>query len=170
MKGCTTPPGSTPPILYEQQCGFFYVPQESEHWKSCKTAGPMDFRPFPRRLECLTICRCFKKGSKFSSVVLRPWLLVQPGFEPTTSRSADRQTKSRKRERSASSLTAQLLYTWHKPKRTCRSLMAVKQWIALELTEDVSTLEPCAHFSSRVHCLDLVIEHWHRVRSLSRVL
>ena len=30
MKGCTTKPGSIPPTLYEQQCGFFYVPRESE--------------------------------------------------------------------------------------------------------------------------------------------
>ena len=37
MKGCTTPPGSTPPTLYEKQCWFFYVPQESEQWKSCDT-------------------------------------------------------------------------------------------------------------------------------------
>ena len=28
MKGCTTPLGSTPLTLYEQQSGFFYVPQE----------------------------------------------------------------------------------------------------------------------------------------------
>ena len=28
MKGCTTPLGSTPPTLYEQQSGFFYLPQE----------------------------------------------------------------------------------------------------------------------------------------------
>ena len=33
--GCTTPPGSTPPTLYERQCGFFHVPQESEQRKSC---------------------------------------------------------------------------------------------------------------------------------------
>ena len=38
LTGCTTPPGSTPPILYEQQSGFFYVPQESTV-----------FRPYPRR-------------------------------------------------------------------------------------------------------------------------
>ena len=71
MKGCTTPPGSTPPTLYEQQCGFFYVPQESEQWKSCET-GPTVFCPYPRRLECLTNCRCHIKGSTFSSVILRP--------------------------------------------------------------------------------------------------
>ena len=56
-------------------------------------------------------------------------------------------------------------------KRSCRKSNGyVKQWIALELTKDVSTLEPCAHFGARVHCLDLAIGHWHRVPSLSRVL
>ena len=34
-----------------------------------------------RRLECLTICRCHNKGSTFLSVILRPWVLVRPGFE-----------------------------------------------------------------------------------------
>ena len=61
MKGYTTPPGFTSPTLYEQQCGFFYVPRESEQWKSCET-GPTVFRFYPRRLECLTICRCHNKG------------------------------------------------------------------------------------------------------------
>ena len=61
-KGYTTPPGPTPPTLYEQQCGFFSVPQESEQWKSCET-GPTIFCPCPRRLECLTICRCQTKAA-----------------------------------------------------------------------------------------------------------
>ena len=30
MKGFTTLSGSTSPTIYGQQCGFFYVPQESE--------------------------------------------------------------------------------------------------------------------------------------------
>lgn len=30
-----------------------------------------------RRLKCLTIRRCHSKGSKLSSVILRPWVLVQ---------------------------------------------------------------------------------------------
>ena len=89
MKDCTTPTGSTPPTFYEQQGGIFYVPQESEQWKSCET-GPLVFRPYPRRLECLTICRCYKKGSTFSSVISRPWVLVRPGLNSATSRSADR--------------------------------------------------------------------------------
>ena len=125
MKGCTTPPGSTPLTLYEQQCGFFYAPQESEQWKNCKTAGPTDFCPFPRRLECLTICRCYNKGNKFSSVVLRPWVLVQLGFVPTTSRLAERQTKSLKRERSSSKLTAFPLYRWHNQNGLVESLMVM---------------------------------------------
>ena len=70
-KGCTTSLGSTPPTLYEQQCGFFYISQESEQYKSCETR-PKGFRPYPRRLECLTICRCHNKASTFSSVILRP--------------------------------------------------------------------------------------------------
>ena len=68
---------------------LFPVPQESEQWKSCETE-PMFFRPYPRRLEFLTIHRCLNKGSTFSSVILRPWVLVRPGFEPTTSRKAYR--------------------------------------------------------------------------------
>ena len=88
MKACSTPSGSRPPNLYEQQCEFFYVPQESEQWKSCET-GPTVFHPYHRRLECLTICRCHNKGSTFSSVISRPWVFVRPGFEHATSRSAD---------------------------------------------------------------------------------
>ena len=38
----TTTPGSTPPTLFEQWCGFFYVPQEPGKCKCCET-GPMIF-------------------------------------------------------------------------------------------------------------------------------
>ena len=34
--------------------------------------------PYPRRLESLTICGCNYKSSTFSSVILRPWVLVRP--------------------------------------------------------------------------------------------
>ena len=47
------------------------------------------FRPYPRRLESLTVYRCHYKGSTFFSVIERPLVLVRPGFEPMTSRSAD---------------------------------------------------------------------------------
>ena len=36
--------------------------------KGCET-GPPVYRPYPRRLESLTICRCNYKGSTFSSVI-----------------------------------------------------------------------------------------------------
>ena len=36
MSGCNTPPGSMPPTRYKKQCGFFYIPQESEQWKELR--------------------------------------------------------------------------------------------------------------------------------------
>ena len=76
IRGCTTPPVSTPPTLYEQQCWFFYVPQESEQWNSCET-GTTVFLPYLGRLECLTICRWHNKGSTFS--ILRSWVACLAG-------------------------------------------------------------------------------------------
>ena len=67
MKGCTTPSGSTPPTLYERQCGFFYVPQELEQGKSSET-GPMVFRPYPRRLEFNFMTQPTWKDSLFLTV------------------------------------------------------------------------------------------------------
>ena len=88
-----TPPGSTSPTLFEQWCGFFYVPQEPDKCKGCETE-PTVFRPYhdQRRLGCLTVCRCRYKGSTFFSVIQRPWVLVWLGFEPVASRSADRRS------------------------------------------------------------------------------
>ena len=60
------------------------LPTRTNQWKCCETE-PTDFRPYPRRLESLTICRCHYKGSNFFSVIQRPWALVQLRFEPTTS-------------------------------------------------------------------------------------
>ena len=99
------------PLPFTNSSVGSFTPHKNQN--SCKAAGPTEFCPFPRRLECPTICRCYNKGSKFSSVILSPWVLVQPGFKPTTSRSADRQTKSRKRERRASKLTAFARYRRH---------------------------------------------------------
>ena len=63
-------------------CGFVYITREPGKWKCCKM-GPMVFHSHPRRLESLTVCRCHYKGSIFISNILRPWVLVRPGFEPT---------------------------------------------------------------------------------------
>ena len=51
-------------------CGFFYVPQEPDKCKCCETR-PTVVRPYPRRLESLTICRCHYKGSTFFSVIVK---------------------------------------------------------------------------------------------------
>ena len=58
-----------PPFTYERQPqhrdhptlirivrGFFNVPQNYQHSRNCET-GPPVYRPYPRRLESLTICR-----------------------------------------------------------------------------------------------------------------
>ena len=54
--------------------------------------GPPVYRPYPRRLESLIICRRQCKDSTFSSVIIRPWVLVRPEIELTTSRPADRRS------------------------------------------------------------------------------
>ena len=57
--------GNYMPYSLRQVCGFFYVPLDYEY---CET-GPTVYRPYPRRLESLTICGCNYKGSAFSSVI-----------------------------------------------------------------------------------------------------
>ena len=66
-----------PPFTYERQPqhrdhptlirivrGFFNVPHNYQHSRNCET-GPPVYRPFPRRLESLTLCRWNYKGSTF---------------------------------------------------------------------------------------------------------
>ena len=43
-------------------------PTSRNQCKCCET-GPSVFRPYPRILESLTICRCHYKGSSFFSVI-----------------------------------------------------------------------------------------------------
>ena len=53
VKGCSTPPESTPPTLYDQQCGFFYVLQESEQWKNCETGPTVNFSSLSKKTRML---------------------------------------------------------------------------------------------------------------------
>ena len=58
-----TTPGTTSLTFFRTVCGFFNVPHQ------CCETGPPAYRPYPRRLESLTICKCHCKGSTFSSVI-----------------------------------------------------------------------------------------------------
>ena len=66
------------PLLFSKNVvGSLKVPKEQCCW-----TGPTVFRPYARKQECLTTCRCHNKGSTFS-VILSP----RPRFELTTPRS-----------------------------------------------------------------------------------
>ena len=60
--------GNFMPYSFRIMCGFFNGPQNSERF----------IVVIREDLIVLTICRCNYKGSTFSSVILRPWMLVRP--------------------------------------------------------------------------------------------
>ena len=65
------------PYSFRIVCGFFNIPQNCEHSRVVRR-GLWFIVLIREDLKFLTICRCNYKGSTFSSVILRPWVLVQP--------------------------------------------------------------------------------------------
>ena len=69
--------GNFMPYSFRIMCGFFNVPQNCEHSRVVRR-GLRFIVVIREDLKVLTICRCNYKGSTFSSVILRPWVLVRP--------------------------------------------------------------------------------------------
>ena len=78
MERQTTTSRTRSPTLFDECVGSLTSPADHVTLKMQET-GPTVYSPYPRRLECLTICWYNYKGSTFSSVILRPWVLVQSG-------------------------------------------------------------------------------------------
>ena len=72
--------GNYVPYSFREVCGFLKSPANHVTLKMRDTGLQYClYSPYLRRLERLTICRCNYKGSTFSSVILRPWVLVRSG-------------------------------------------------------------------------------------------
>ena len=69
------------PLLFSNSGLVSFTSQKNQC--KCFETGPTVFRPYPRRLGSLTVCRCHYKGSTFFY------------FEPVTSRSADWRSPNR---------------------------------------------------------------------------
>ena len=56
------------PYSFQTVAWVLLCPTRTGQWKCCET-GPTVFRPYPWRLESLTVCRCHYTGSTFFSVI-----------------------------------------------------------------------------------------------------
>ena len=95
--------GTMSPTLYEQCVGSLKSQRIYYMCKDCET-GPTVYLPHPSRLKILTVCRCLEKGSTFFSVILIPWVLVQPATRSADQRLsnwANRLADNRERGRGA---------------------------------------------------------------------
>ena len=90
----STTSGTSCATLFEWCVGSLTSHIELMNVEGICEMGPAVYSPYPRRLESLTTCSCNYKGITFSSVILRPWVLVQlesnsrplpyqPGAQPT---------------------------------------------------------------------------------------
>ena len=77
QRTATTPGTSGPTTLLNSKWVLLHPTLNFKHRRYCET-GPTVYSPYPRRLESLTISRWNCKGSTFSSVILRPSLMVWP--------------------------------------------------------------------------------------------
>ena len=75
------------PLLFTNSMWVLY--RHAEFTSARAVRWGLRFIVHPRRLESLTICRWYYKGSTFSCVVKRPWVFVWLGFKPAASRSED---------------------------------------------------------------------------------
>ena len=60
--------GTTCPTLYEECVGSLTSHRFITCARACET-GPTVYRPYPRRLESLTVCRCYYIGSILFSII-----------------------------------------------------------------------------------------------------
>ena len=64
-----TTQGTLSLTLLEQCVGYLTCHRELMNMEVTCETGPPAYRPYPRRLESVTICGCNYKGSTFSSVI-----------------------------------------------------------------------------------------------------